>query len=89
MPQLEFTKHFLKDVTKWKRSGQRMDPLEEFIRTVADTWPPPAKFEPHLLVGALDGVWDVQLRQNWALLLRFHAGTVRFLRMGTHAELGL
>ncbi len=66
-----------------------MAPFDEFVATAASTWPPPAKFEAHLLIGPFEGVWDVHLRQNWVLLLRFHVGTVTFLRMGTHAELGL
>jgi addiction module RelE/StbE family toxin len=89
MPQLEFSRRFLKDVKRWKKSGQSMDKLDAFVRLVAQTWPPPVQYEPHLLQGECSGVWDVHLRQNWVLLLHYHHGTVRFLRMGTHAELGL
>lgn len=63
--------------------------FDRFVNIVTDTWPPPVQFEPHLLVGPFSGVWDIHLRQNWVLLLRFETGTVHFLRMGTHAELGL
>lgn len=66
-----------------------MSPFDAFVRMTMHTWPPPAQYEPHLLLGTLEGVWDIHLRQNWVLLLRFHTGTVHFLRMGTHAELGL
>lgn len=89
MPHVEFSKRFVKDVNKWRKSGQNMALFEEFVAATFRTWPPSAKFEPHLLIGPFDGVWDIHLRQNWVLLLRFHAGTVTFLRMGTHAELGL
>src|SRR3989338_6217196 len=89
MPKIEFTKKFRKEKKKWMKSGKDMRLLEEFIQTVYETWPPPIKYEPHLLAGTMEGIWDVHLRQNWILLLRFHAGTVYFLRMGTHAELGL
>ena len=66
-----------------------MQPFETFVGIVRHTWPPPATYEPHLLSGTLEGSWDIHLRQNWVILLCFHAGTVYFLRMGTHAELGL
>lgn len=89
MPQLKFSRQFLKDVKKWRKSGQSMKLFDEFVAITIHIWPPPKQFEPHLLIGPFDGVWDVHLRQNWVLLLRFHAGTVMFLRMGTHAELGL
>jgi mRNA interferase YafQ len=89
MPHVEFSKRFLKDVKKWRQSGKNMEPFEEFLRIIQDIWPPPARYEAHLLVGPFDGVWDIHLRQNWVLLLQFRTGTVRFLRMGTHAELGL
>lgn len=89
MPNLSFSKRFSKDVTKWKRSGKSLQPFEEFVEVVRSTWPPPPMYEAHILRGEFDGLWDVHLRQNWVLLLRFHAGTVEFHRMGTHAELGL
>jgi|GEM_PF-1573775 len=89
MPQLEFSRQFLKDVRKWRKSGKSMALFDEFIGVIAHRWPPPKKFEPHLLLGPFEGVWDVHLRQNWVLLLRFRSGTLHFLRMGTHAELGL
>src|SRR3990167_1487634 len=89
MPQLEFKKQFLKDMKKWRRSGKNMEPFNEFVRTIRHTWPPPPKYEPHLLSGRLEGMWDIRLQQNWVLFLRFHDGTVYFHRMGTHAELGL
>ncbi len=63
--------------------------FDEFVLSVTGAWPPPAKFEAHLLQGKLEGKWDVHLRQNWVLLLEFDAGTLRFVRMGTHSELGL
>lgn len=66
-----------------------MKVFDEFVGIITHTWPPPARFEPHLLIGPLEGVWDIHLRQNLVLLLQFRAGTVYFLRMGTHAELGL
>lgn len=66
-----------------------MEPFDEFVRTVRLTWPPPAKYEAHLLTGPHEGVWDIHLRQNMVLLLQFRAGTIHFHRMGTHAELGL
>ncbi|OGJ62957.1 hypothetical protein A3C52_03230 [Candidatus Peribacteria bacterium RIFCSPHIGHO2_02_FULL_51_15] len=86
MPQLEFSRQFLKDVRKWRKSGQSMSLFNGFTGVIAHTWPPPKKYEPHILLGPFEGVWDVHLRQNWVLLLRFHAGIVRFLRMGTHAD---
>lgn len=89
MPLTKFSKGFRKTVRRWKKSGRDMRPLEEFIDVVRTTWPPPAKYEAHLLAGSLEGIWDIHLRQNWVLLLRFDAGVVYFLRMGTHAELGL
>ena len=52
-------------------------------------WPPAVQYEAHLLSGDLEGVWDIHLRQNWIVLVKFHEGTVWALRMGTHAELGL
>jgi len=89
MPQVEFSRSYLKDLRKWRKSGRSLEPLDEFIRTIRSTWPPPARYEPHLLAGSLDGLWDIHLRQNWILLLRFHAGTVRFLRLGTHSDIGI
>ncbi|MFH0770845.1 MAG: type II toxin-antitoxin system mRNA interferase toxin, RelE/StbE family [Candidatus Peregrinibacteria bacterium] len=89
MPQLEFSRRFLKDVKKRRRAGESMEPLDVFIRITQRQWPPPAQYEPHLLTGPFAGIWDIHLRQNRLLLLRFQGGTVRFLRMGTHAELGL
>lgn len=89
MQTIEFTKGFRKAVRKWRKSGKGMEPLEEFVDVVRTTWPPPVKYEAHTLGGSLEGVWDIHLRQNWVLLLSFNKGTIRFLRMGTHAELGL
>lgn len=63
--------------------------FDEFVSVVTHTWPPPEQCEPHLLQGSFKGVWDIHLRQNWVLLLQFQSGTVYFLRIGTHAELGL
>lgn len=89
MPQLEFSRSFLKDIKKWKKSGQNMEKFDAFVRIVSQTWPPPSQYDPHLLQGPFAGVWDIHLRQNWVVLLRYQQGAVRFLRMGTHAELGL
>lgn len=90
MPRLKLTHRFLKDVKRWKRSGKDLEPLEELLQRIEKgMWPPAVQYEAHLLSGELKGVWDVHLRQNWVLLLHFDAGVVYFLRMGTHAELGL
>ncbi|OGJ63574.1 hypothetical protein A3H90_02850 [Candidatus Peribacteria bacterium RIFCSPLOWO2_02_FULL_55_36] len=90
MPPLEITHRFLKDVKRWKRSGRGLEPLEElFCRIEKGMWPPAVQYEAHLLSGDLEGVWDIHLRQNWIVLVKFHEGTVWALRMGTHAELGL
>lgn len=89
MPQLEFSKAFLRDMKKWKRSGKSMKPFEEFIHTIEKTWPPIAKYEAHILKGKFDGIWDIHLQQNWVLLMQFDKNTVRLLRMGTHGDLGL
>ncbi len=89
MQKIDFSRQFLKDRKKWSRSGVSMQPLEAFICTIQYTWPPPAQYEPHLLAGPMDGIWDIHLRQNWIVLLRFDAGIVLLLRMGTHGELGL
>lgn len=66
-----------------------MKPFEEFVHTIKNVWPPPAKYEAHLLSGEHEGIWDIHLRQNWIILLRLKDGTIYLLRMGTHAELGL
>jgi mRNA interferase YafQ len=89
MPQIKFSKRFIKDVRRWRKSGQNMALFDEFVAVIMQTWPPPQKYEPHLLQGPFEGVWDIHLRQNWVVLLKFELGTVSFLRMGTHAELGL
>lgn len=89
MPQLNFSRQFLKDVRKWRKSGQSMALFDTFVMVIMRTWPPPANYQPHLLHGPFAGVWDIHLRQNLVVLLRFQTGTVYFLRMGTHAELGL
>lgn len=90
MPRLELTHRFLKDVKRWKKSGRSLELLEElFYRIAKGMWPPAAQYKAHLLRGELEGVWDIHLRQNWIVLVKFDEGTVWALRMGTHAELGL
>ena len=89
MPKCEFTKRFLKDMKKWKQSGSSMEPFFEFLEIAKKTWPPPAKYESHLMSGRFEGICNVHLRQNWVLFLKYQAGTVEFLRMGTHADLNL
>ena|SRR3989338_4257128 len=89
MPNIEYTKRFWKDVQRWERSGKGIDPLHEFLRMAQDEWPLPAKYEAHLLAGPMEGIWDIHIRQNWIVLMEYHAGTITLLRMGTHAELGL
>ena len=66
-----------------------MDAFDEFVLVVQEIWPPPAKYEAHMLAGSFEDLWDIHLRQNWILLLRFENGILYFVRMGTHAELGL
>lgn len=70
-------------------AGKDIEPLNTFIDVVRTTWPPPAKYEAHMLGGPLEGIWDIHIRQNWIVLLRFEKSTLYFLRMGTHADLGL
>ena len=89
MPNVKLTRRFLKDLDKWEKSGKNMSPLDEFINAIHTIWPPPGKYEAHLLAGEMEGIWDIHLRQNWILLARFHEGTVTLLRMGTHADLKL
>jgi len=89
MLQHEFTRTFLKDMKRWRKAGKSMQPFEDFLLTIRETWPPAPKYEAHVLVGSLSGIWDIHLRQNWIVLARFESGVVRFLRMGTHAELSL
>ena len=89
MPQLKFLPGFLKDMKRWKKSGRSMDPFDEFVLIVQKIWPPPPKYEPHMLAGTFKGLWDIHLRQNWVLLLQFENGILYFVRMGTHADLGL
>lgn len=79
----------MKDMKRWRRSGQSMQPFDEFVLIARNSWPPPAKYEAHMLGGNLEGLWDIHLRQNWVLLLRFENDTLYFVRMGTHADLGL
>lgn len=86
MPQLEFSRQFVKDTQKWRKSGVSMVPFDEFVHLISGTWPLPARYEAHLLTGSMEGIWDVHIRRNWVVLLRFHRGTVRFLRMGTPAS---
>ena len=87
--QTKFSKGFRKTVKRWKKAGKDMEPLDMFIDAVRTTWPPPPKYEAHMLGGPLEGVWDIHIRQNWVVLLRLENQTVHFLRMGTHADLGL
>lgn len=89
MPNVELTKRFLKDFDKWKKSGKNMAPFDEFVSVIHTTWPPPSKYEAHLLSGELEGIWDIHIRQNWIVLAEFHNETVTLLRMGTHADLKL
>ncbi len=66
-----------------------MKPFDEFVLTVQNIWPPPFKYEAHMLGGKFEGLWDIHLRQNWIVLLQFEDGILYFVRMGTHADLGL
>ena len=90
MPQYDLTNHFLKDLKKWKRSGKGIEPLEDLLRMIQEgMWSPIAKYEAHMLMGNLEGMWDIHIRQNWVVLAKFENGIVYILRMGTHADLGL
>ncbi len=54
-----------------------MDLFEEFIRTVQERWPPPAKYEPHLLTGQLaPDSGSVQLGTNLKMMLLDQARAV-------------
>lgn len=79
----------MKDMKRWRKSGQSMEPFDEFVLTVREMWPPPRKFEAHMLTGNYEGLWDIHLRQNWVIILQYENGVLYFVRMGTHADLGL
>ena len=66
-----------------------METLEQFITDAETFWPLPEKYEMRPLKGALKGIWDAHIRENWVVLFSKDKDTIILLRTGTHAYLGL
>ncbi|MEK7562925.1 MAG: type II toxin-antitoxin system mRNA interferase toxin, RelE/StbE family [Patescibacteria group bacterium] len=86
--KIDFHHQCDKDLARLKKSGWKMEPFAEFLRS-CQTWPLPVQYEAHVLLGDQKGVWDIHIRQNWIVLLKKEDNTIKLLRTGTHAMLGI
>ena len=87
--QILFDKAFHRDYARWKKAGWDMDALDAFIQEAEAAWPLPDKYGVHPLKGALRGVWDAHIRENWVVFFAKNKTTITLLRTGTHAYLGI
>ena len=88
--ELRLHRQFVKDAERLKKAGWDMKKFSIFLQELRKSPPFPHQYEIHQLRGAMEGVWDAHITQNWVVLFRQpRDGVIELLRTGTHQYLGL
>ena len=93
MRAIERTSRFKRDYKRESRGRRRRD-LDERLATIVRALASDEPLEPHRRDHALSGPWadfrDCHIRPDLVLIYeKPDAHTIRLVRMGSHAELGL
>ena len=90
MFELEFTKRFLKDISKLKSNRDfRKEELEKVFLILKNGSVIPEKYKNHKLHGEMSGLYDLHVQSDIVLIYETEL-TVRLislLRLGTHSDI--
>ena len=73
MRQVKHTKRFRRDYAKMKRSGRKIEKLENLMDMLIDGKVLPAKYKDHALQGEWKPIRDCHIEGDWILLYEIGA----------------
>ena len=94
MPQLvmwnlEYSGQFKKDLKLMVKRGGDVGLMRTALNFLAEDGQVPQSYNPHILHGKWDGVWECHISPDWLLLYDINESIsiIRLVRTGTHADM--
>ena len=82
-----YTGQFKRDVKLAQKRGKDMSKLRDVIGLLLAGQPLPRQLNDHPLKGEWKPSRDLHIEPDWVLIYCVEGETIRFERMGTHADL--
>lgn len=84
---LDYTNRFKKDVKLCLKRNYNIALLEVVLLELREKGELPLKYNPHILSGNKDGLWECHIKSDWLITWYFDKNTIVLLRTGTHSDL--
>ena len=87
MRRAEFSTRFARDLRLAERRGKDIAKLKRLIALLMSGLALPSSYGDHPLKGNWAGYRDAHIEPDWIMIYKVVDDTVRFQRIGTHADL--
>ena len=84
---LDYTNRFKKDIKLCLKRSYNIALLEVVLLELREKGELPLKYNPHILSGNKDGLWECHIKSDWLLTWYFDKNTIVLVRTGTHSDL--
>jgi mRNA interferase YafQ len=84
---LDYTNRFKKDIKLCLKRNYNIALLEVVLLELREKGELPLKYNPHILSGNKDGLWECHIISDWLLTWYFDKNTIVLVRTGTHSDL--
>jgi mRNA interferase YafQ len=84
---LDYTNRFKKDIKLCLKRNYNIALLEVVLLELREKGELPLKYNPHILSGNKDGLWECHIKSDWLLTWYFDKNTIVLVRTGTHSDL--
>jgi mRNA interferase YafQ len=84
---LDYTNRFKKDIKLCLNRNYNIALLEVVLLELREKGELPLKYNPHILSGNKDGLWECHIKSDWLLTWYFDKNTIVLVRTGTHSDL--
>jgi mRNA interferase YafQ len=84
---LDYTNRFKKDIKLCLNRNYNIALLEVVLLELREKGELPLRYNPHILSGNKDGLWECHIKSDWLLTWYFDKNTIVLVRTGTHSDL--
>ena len=84
---LDYTNRFKKDIKLCLKRNYNIALLEVVLLELREKGELPLKYNPHILSGNKDGLWECHIKSDWLMTWYFDKNTIVLVRTGTHSDL--
>jgi mRNA interferase YafQ len=84
---LDYTNRFKKDIKLCLKRNYNIALLEVVLLELREKGELPLRYNPHILSGNKDGLWECHIKSDWLLTWYFDKNTIVLVRTGTHSDL--